>query len=907
MKTYLRSSVQLSLIHAAFILASVPPAEATSWVTNGPLNTPRLHHTATLLPNGKVLAVGGIGEAGYLSSAELYDPATGIWTATGSMTDERQGHTATLLPDGRVLVVGGWHPPNASLSAELYDPATGMWTNTATMNTARYVHTATLLRSGKVLIAGGYGDDGYLSSAELYDPVSGMWTEVEPMNNAHNIHTATVLPDGNVLVTGGGNAGSDYSTAEIYLVSNGTWIPTQSMSANRYRHTATLLPSGKVLVTGGDFQPSPVSAELFDPSSGTWEATGIMSTNRNKHTASLLPNGQLLVTGGHTIGNDVFSSAEIYDPVTQTWALMTNALNHLRYGHTATVLPSGKVLIAGGAGINHTPLSSTEVYDSANGAWATTTPMTATRWHHTATLLPNGQVLVCGGLTNFSVPTSRSIVAELYDPTTATWNITNSMASDHAYHTATLLPNGRVLVTGGSDRSGTRVSIAELFDPATGQWSGTGSLNNGRSLHAATLLRNGKVLVSGGTGLKNGASGSLSSCELYDPSLGSWTVTGPMNNSRTMHTGTLLADGRVLVAGGYDDSNYSYAVSSAELYDPATEKWIVAGSLNTSRNKHTATLLPNGNVLITGGTGNSFPYILSSTELFSPTTETWSFTSPMNNARQDHTSSLLPNGMVLVVAGQGEGSFGHSGVTNTAELYDSVTGKWTLTGTLITKRYSHTTTALANGKLLVAGGLGSGILSSAELFDVGLGFSNSWQPQVTSLTSPLNLGSSLAITGSQFRGISGASSGNTQDSSSDCPLVQLRSIESGQTTFLQTTNWSTNSFTSLPLWNFPPGWAMATVFVNGVPSTSSIVNITVPVPTPPTITDAKKLTNGTLEFAFTNTVGAVFAALASTNVSLPLSNWTALSGITEISPGQFQFTDPQATNSPQRFYRVRAN
>jgi len=135
----------------------------------------------------------------------------------------------------------------------------------------------------------------------------------------------------------------------------------------------------------------------------------------------------------------------------------------------------------------------------------------------------------------------------------------------------------------------------------------------------------------------------------------------------------------------------------------------------------------------------------------------------------------------------------------------------------------------------------------------------------------------------------------------------LRNIESGQTTFLSTTNWSTNSFTSLPVWNFPPGWAMATVFVNGIPSTSSIVNISVPIPTLPIITDAKKLTSGTFQFTFTNSVGAVFGALASTNVSLPLSNWTALSGITEISPGQFQFTDPQATNSPQRFYRVRAN
>ena len=128
-------------------------------------------------------------------------------------------------------------------------------------------------------------------------------------------------------------------------------------------------------------------------------------------------------------------------------------------------------------------------------------------------------------------------------------------------------------------------------------------------------------------------------------------------------------------------------------------------------------------------------------------------------------------------------------------------------------------------------GMATATLTSAELYDVGLGFSNSWQPQIATVTSPLILGSSLVLTGSQFRGISEGSGGNTQDSSTDYPLVQLRRLDNEQTVFLLTTNWSTNSFTSLPVWNFPPGYALATVFVNGIQSTSSIVNISVPVPT----------------------------------------------------------------------------
>jgi hypothetical protein len=210
--------------------------------------------------------------------------------------------------------------------------------------------------------------------------------------------------------------------------------------------------------------------------------------------------------------------------------------------------------------------------------------------------------------------------------------------------------------------------------------------------------------------------------------------------------------------------------------------------------------------------------------------------------------------------------------------------------------------------VLVVGGTSYGypVFDSAELYDVGLGYSNSWQPQIATVTSPLNLGSNLVITGSQFRGIAEGSSGNSQDSSTDYPLVQLRRLDNEQTVFLLTTNWSTNSFTSLPVWNFPPGYALATMFVNGIQSTSSVVNISVPVPTAATLTGPQKLTNGSFQFAFTNSVGALFGVLTTTNLTLPLTNWTTLGGIVEISPGQFQFTDPQATNSGQRFYRVFA-
>jgi WD40 repeat protein len=321
--------------------------------------------------------------------------------------------------------------------------------------------------------------------------------------------------------------------------------------------------------------------------------------------------------------------------------------------------------------------------------------------------------------------------------------------------------------------------------------------------------------------------------------------------------------------------------------------------MNTVRCAHNATLLPSGKVLIAGGIADvSNP--LSSAELYDPTTGTWTITGSLNGGRWANTATLLSNGKVLVVGGYD----GNSDIPS-AELYDPANDKWTDTGTLNTARDNHTATLLPNGRVLVTGGYGNDndYLASTELYDVGLGYTNSWQPQIATITSPLNLDGNLVITGSQFRGISGGSSGNSQDSSTDYPLVQLRRLDNEQTAFLLTTNWSTNSFTSLPVWNFPAGYALATVFVNGIQSTSSVVNISVPVPTTATLTGPQKLTNG-FRFVFTNSVGALFGMLTTTNLALPLSQWKAIGGVVEISPGQFQFTDPQATNGGRRFYRA---
>ena len=185
----------------------------------------RRFHTATLLPDGRVLVAGGVGDDRAAGSAELYDPRNGSWTATGGMIEGRQEHTATLLPDGRVLVVGGADDNRAAGSAELYDAGSGSWTATGLLIEGRSRHTATLLLDGRVLIAGGDsgrgdpfvdGPDPALGSAELYDPSSGTWAATATMNVRRRYHTATLLPDGTVLVAAGvGDSGAERS-AELY-------------------------------------------------------------------------------------------------------------------------------------------------------------------------------------------------------------------------------------------------------------------------------------------------------------------------------------------------------------------------------------------------------------------------------------------------------------------------------------------------------------------------------------------------------------------------------------------------------------------------------------------------------------------------------------------------------------------
>ncbi|WP_158620000.1 Kelch repeat-containing protein [Corallococcus sicarius] len=568
-------------------LATIYDPGTGTWSATSSMQSPRIHHSLTLLKNGRVLAVGGMGPTPVypfiysLSTAEIYDPATGTWSLTGSMahdpiflTPGRRSHAAAILPSGKVLVAGGYSSDGffgfgpIVANAEVYDPETGTWSPTGSMSAGRYEHDLAILPSGKVLVAGGKMSisDGYVPTpekVELYDPVTGLWSTVGTLTNARFDSTATVLASGRVLIAGGYRY--DSATSKYVYISQAErvvlpfWKPAGNMVTARFGLTATLLPGGRVLTAGGFNGTSPVSsADLRDPTTGAWSAAGSMTATRQFHAATLLSNGKVLVTGGY--GDEAYrSSTELFNPTTATWAA-TGSLTHPRLQHVAVRLANGKVLIAGGdTGLGYT--ASSELYDPSLGSWTPTGSMTVARTHTTAALLPNGKVLVVGGYDgNATLGT-----AELYDPATGTWSSAGTPGQAREGASATVLANGKVLVAGGTAEN--PLNTAEFYDPATNTWTPAPSLNSWRADHTAVRMANGDVMVAGGFGIDTGygLDAFLDSVEVYEPAQGRWTRTTPLGTLRYAAEGVLLPDGQVLVMGG---SDFDGPVATTELYLP---------------------------------------------------------------------------------------------------------------------------------------------------------------------------------------------------------------------------------------------------------------------------------------------------------------------------------------------------
>jgi hypothetical protein len=744
------------------------------WESAGTMLVARQAHTATMLPTGKLLIVGGSDPLGNpIAVTELYDPSSGGFSTTGSLAHARTNHTATLLSNGNVLVVGGSREleqfPYAAIPSELYDAKTGAFRSTGSPATARCVHTALRLTSGKVLVAGGTSPANQpIASAELYDPSTERFTTVGSMAVARGWPQSLLLPSGKALVLGSGGVFTvtTYSpSVELFDPETSTFSEAGSLTTFRNVPSATLLPSGDVLVAGGfdeNFNAL-ASAELYDPAAETSMLTGSLSVGRAFHTATLLPDGGVLIADGQTLVT-ALAEEELYEPASGTFLSAGTGLD-ARSEQTANLLPSGAVLLAGGSDNSGNALASTEAFvaieksiSSRNGLiqapfWGTATLFASgsvlfaggstgqaflnttlfdpgghggfslgppfadgmPRWFHTATLLESGQALIAGGAN----PNGDQSDAELYDAASNTFTETGPLITDRDSHSATLLPSGTVLIAGGFSWPGvdTATASAEIYDPDAGAFSATGSMVAARQNHASTLLQSGLVLLVGGwsAGTPSQPSTALATAELYDSSSGTFKQTsGSMSTPRVYESATVLPSGSVLVSGGITSATAASATETAELYDPATDEFLKTGSMAIARAGHTATLLPSGKVLVVGG-ANSGP-----AELYDPATETFYKTGTPLWARVGHTATLLPSGQVLVVGGYSLASGDKS--IPVAEVYNPSTGTFSLLDPDIPQATRATLTLLPTNDLLVAGGTRGGKVSAiAQLFDAAAG------------------------------------------------------------------------------------------------------------------------------------------------------------------------------------------
>jgi N-acetylneuraminic acid mutarotase len=779
--------LMIRVLLAAAALASSHALGDGFFLPTGTLHDGRLYPTATLLHSGKILVVGGQAAA-VLASAELYDPATGRWTAAHALGSPRTRHTATLLQSGKVLVCGGYDGANWLASCTRYDPATDSWSAAGSLTVARGIHTATLLASGKVLVAGGYDGTGYLTDVRLYDPAANSWSAAAALSLQRSSHVAVALPSGKVLVAGGyGDDGfgqlGQQAASETYDPAANDWLPAGSLNTPRLGATATLLRNGSVILAGGVGVPSTAgventgyvfATEMYDPTLDQWTVVGPLHHARASHSATLLPSGKILVAGGEDFGGLV--TAELFDPVTQLWSLPIN-MGAIRLGHAAVLLPSGRVLLAGGYNTNGY-LTSSEYYDEefpVGGHWSAAGSLPAPRRSPSLTLMPNGKVLLAGG-------SDVALATLTFDPATNNWSGSGALAQARRAHTATLLGSGKVLVAGGFvtvDTVTNYVQSAELYDAASDTWSSAGTLTTARAFHTATLLPSGKVLVMSGN---NDA--PLNSCELYDPATNQWSAAAPVSgNALTGRTATLLPNGKVFLFGGNDGTTYQ---NDAVLYDPVRDAWTFLSDSASAATNHTATLLPSGQVLMVGGGFKDVANKIA--QIYDPPTDTW-LQSGLSQAvaRYAHTATLLASGKVLVAAGHSTADLASAEVFDSNYISDPDVGLWHTTGALNQTRSEHRAVRLPSGRVLVAGGASV----TAESYDPGLGIADATRPLLSPLPATILLPGALQLGGSGFHastqapagaviGSEASGGGTSSNAASNVPIVLLQRIDNEQ-------------------------------------------------------------------------------------------------------------------------------
>ncbi|MBI2386151.1 MAG: fibronectin type III domain-containing protein [Elusimicrobia bacterium] len=775
------------------------------------LLTARFNHTATLLNDGRVLICGGqntntdiVGNA--IQSCEYYTPTSctnGSFTAAPNLLQARYNHTATLLKDGKVWFAGGRNPLITAtggylVTTERFDPGSGSFQSASPMIEARAYHTATLMGDGKALVVGGYNqrdvlaNKGITESAEIYDPISNSVTPAATMSSRRQSHASLLSADGTVTVLGGlGNITTTYiSGSALSLGQNvfgagstlvtdmtgGVVVPTATINAGSSglidldfllnKPVVGMISNGEVWLSSPSVMPS-WGAIRFLPASETNPFVGARINLAGYSVGCREP---------FSVGNIVGNCGNIQRSLPQ--AAVSQLQGQVVYYPRVGVALGGDGKVTGGT-LNF----SATIDDSNNNATITGgSSFQATvkisvdnafigRSILSGTLTLTEAVLVqpssftatltggSGAVPATAVTLDASGNAELVLPMTF-----SSLAGDIEF-TGTVpqsFASGQSIPKAGADMSLTatanfaytmnganlegltfNVDVAtvvirkfvfadtETYNPKTNSWLlspvGGSSTADNRYGHTATLLPNNDQLFFGG----RACSGVTCATQVSNISLDMPLVTSEKNfaattglaaQKRAFHTSTLLPDGDILIAGG---TNGPSILSHAELFTPATELFSpVNGEMRYVRDLHTATLLPNGRVLIAGGftTNAASTGSTNTAEIYYPDTKRFIETTPMISSRSNHSAIMLPDGKVFVAGGFGPGDV----ITGNSEIFISTQSRWVPAATMPggCERAIHATVQLRDGRILLIGGVNSsGPLSTVARYDPAL---NTW-------------------------------------------------------------------------------------------------------------------------------------------------------------------------------------
>lgn len=602
-----------------------------------------------------------------IAGAEVFDPSTNTWQSVGDLGSARSEHIDVLLPNGMVLVAGGrqyfdefvvyWSETTLD-SAEIFNPITKMWSPLPSLKSKRTSANGIMLENGNVLVVGGavysYPYFNGLNSAELF--ISGLSITPTPRP------TKTITPTPTITFTPTPSYTATFTpTSTLPKTPQSTETNTSGPIPGNFSKIdpsqGTIAELGFVSLSWSSSNNVNYYEYCLDMTDDSHCSTWVNTGNQTSVTVNSLAQNSTYywhVRANNQYGNKYADGSDSAygvfvtkpSPVYSEHFTSTSTMNSARWFQSSVTLRNGKVLIAGGIGSSGY-IASSELYDPVKKTWGITGSMLTPRNMISMTLLNDGRILVAGG---FNGTTLAS--AEIYDPVTGTWSETGSMINPRFNHTATLLPNGKVMVAGGETESNVLTSV-EIYNPVTGNWTVVGDMGIARTNHTETLMPNGKVLIAGGS---DGA-GWLSSAEIFDPDNNSWSSIPPMLTSHCFHSAVLLTNGKVLIAGAPD-------YGDAEIYDPLSNTWVMTGSMDQVRRNFSMVLLPNGKVLATGGSiWGVISGTTSSTEVFDLSSNTWSEGANLNYEQGSGTATLLLNGEVLVSGGD---DYNHS---NAADIY----------------------------------------------------------------------------------------------------------------------------------------------------------------------------------------------------------------------------------------------